>query len=279
MKINKLINNNIASSMDENGREIIIMGRGIGFKAREGMDIPDERIEKVFRLEDEDILGRFKDLLARMPLEHIEISDEIIGYGKKVLNKPLNQNIYITLMDHINFAVERFHQNMMFPNPLIREVRSIYREEYLIGEYAVALIKKELGIQFPVDEAVSIALHIVNAEYNTAMRDTINITKLIQQVVGIVAEYFHFVPDESSLNYERFITHLKFLAQRIYSKELLNSDTEELSAMISKVYPEEYICGQKIQYFIRKNYGHEVTDEEVAYLAVHIKRMRTVHQQ
>ncbi len=107
MKISKLINNNIVSSVDENGREIIIMGRGIGFKAREGMDIPDERIEKVFRLEGEDVLGRFKDLLARMPLEYIEISDEIINYGKKVLNKPLNQNIYITLMDHINFAVEQ----------------------------------------------------------------------------------------------------------------------------------------------------------------------------
>ena len=93
MKISKLINNNIVSSVDENGREIIIMGRGIGFKAREGMDIPDERIEKVFRLEGEDVLGRFKDLLARMPLEYIEISDEIINYGKKVLNKPLNQNI------------------------------------------------------------------------------------------------------------------------------------------------------------------------------------------
>lgn len=80
MKISKLINNNIVSSVDENGREIIIMGRGIGFKAREGMDIPDERIEKVFRLEGEDVLGRFKDLLARMPLEYIEISDEIINY-------------------------------------------------------------------------------------------------------------------------------------------------------------------------------------------------------
>ena len=276
MKISKLINNNIVSSVDENGREIIIMGRGIGFKAREGMDIPDERIEKVFRLEGEDVLGRFKDLLARMSLEYIEISDEIINYGKKVLNKPLNQNIYITLMDHINFAVERFHQNMMFPNPLIREVQNFYREEYLIGEYAVALIQKNLGIQFPVDEAVSIALQIVNAEYNTAMRDTINITKLIQQVVGIVAEYFNFEPDETSLNYARFITHLKFLAQRIYSKELLNYDTKELSAMISKVYPEEYICGQKIQHFIQKNYGHEVTGEEVAYLAVHIRRMRAV---
>ncbi len=276
MKISKVINNNIVSSVDEDGREIVVMGRGIGFKVREGAEIPAERIEKIFRLEGEDVLDRFKDLLSRMPLEHIKISDEIISYGKKVLNKPLNQNIYITLMDHINFAIERFQRNMMFPNPLAREVRSIYREEYLIGEYAVALIQRSLNIDFPADEAVSIALHIVNAEYNTAMRDTIHITELIQQVLGIVAEYFNFLPDERSLNYDRFITHLKFLAQRIYSGELLDSDVPELSSMISKAYPEEYICGQKIQHFIEENYGHEVSDEEVAYLAVHIKRMRTV---
>lgn len=276
MKISKVINNNIVSSVDEDGREIVVMGRGIGFKVREGAEIPAERIEKIFRLEGEDALDRFKDLLSRMPLEHIKISDEIISYGKKVLNKPLNQNIYITLMDHINFAIERFQRNMMFPNPLAREVRSIYREEYLIGEYAVALIQRSLNIDFPADEAVSIALHIVNAEYNTAMRDTIHITELIQQVLGIVAEYFNFLPDERSLNYDRFITHLKFLAQRIYSGELLDSDVPELSSMISKAYPEEYICGQKIQHFIEENYGHEVSDEEVAYLAVHIKRMRTV---
>ena len=174
MKVRKVINNNIVSSADEDGREIVVMGRGIGFQAREGWEIPEERIEKIFRLDNKDSLNRFKDLLARLPLEHIQISDEIISYGKKVLNKPLNHNIYITLTDHINFAVERHRQNMMFPNPLLREVRSFYREEYLIGEYALALIKKKLGIDFPVDEAASIALHLVNAEYNTAMRDTIN---------------------------------------------------------------------------------------------------------
>ncbi|HIQ75187.1 MAG TPA: PRD domain-containing protein [Candidatus Cottocaccamicrobium excrementipullorum] len=275
MKVRKVINNNIVSSADEDGREIVVMGRGIGFQAREGWEIPEERIEKIFRLDNKDSLNRFKDLLARLPLGHIQISDEIISYGKKVLNKPLNHNIYITLTDHINFAVERHRQNMMFPNPLLREVRSFYREEYLIGEYALALIKKKLGIDFPVDEAASIALHLVNAEYNTAMRDTINITRLIEQVVGIVSEYFNFTPDESSLHYERFVTHLKFLAQRIYSGELLNSELPEFAAMIEMLYPEEYICSQKIQYFIQETYGHRVTDEEAAYLAVHIKRMRT----
>ena len=50
MKISKVINNNIVSSVDEDGREIVVMGRGIGFKVREGAEIPAERIEKIFWL-------------------------------------------------------------------------------------------------------------------------------------------------------------------------------------------------------------------------------------
>ncbi len=274
MRIEKIINNNIVSSTDENGREVVVMGRGLGFRMKEGMEIPKSKVEKIFRLDNEDMLNRFKVLLSKLPPEHLQISAEIIGYAKKVLRKPLNQNIYLTLTDHINFAIERFHENMLFPTPLLREVRSFYREEYLIGEYGIALIEKRLGIRLPVDEAASMALHVVNAEYNTAMRDTINITQLIQQVVGIVKEYFQISLDERSLNYERFITHLKFLAQRIYTKELLDSTALGFSKMISEMYPAEYICSQKIQYFIKETYGHQVTDEEVAYLAVHIRRMR-----
>lgn len=274
MKVEKIINNNIISSTDENGREVVVMGRGLGFKMKEGMDIPQDRIEKIFRLDNEDMLNRFKTLLSKMPPERLQISTEIINYAKKVLKKPLNQNIYLTLTDHINFAIERFHQNMLFPTPLLREVKSFYREEYLIGEYGIALIEKKLGIRLPVSEAASMALHVVNAEYNTAMRDTVNITQLIQQVVEIVSEYFQITIDERSLDYERFVTHLKFLAQRIYTKELLDSEAPGFSYMIAKMYPAEYICSQKIQYFIKETYNHNVTEEEVAYLAVHIKRMR-----
>ena len=79
---------------------------------------------------------------------------------------------------------------MVFTNPLLNEIKTFYKEEYLVGEYAVALIERRIGIKLPVDEAGFIALHIVNAEYNTVMRDTIDITNLIQNVVKIVKEYF-----------------------------------------------------------------------------------------
>ena len=274
MKIDKIINNNIVSAIEADGKEVVIMGRGLGFGMKPGKEIPEGKIEKVFRLDSQNSTDKFKELLANLPLEHIQASTEIINYAKSVLNRRLNQSIYITLTDHINFAIERFKEKMMFTNPLLNEIKTFYKEEYLIGEYAVALIERRIGITLPVDEAGFIALHIVNAEYNTAMRDTIDITTLIQNVVKIVKEYFSMDLDETSLNYQRFVTHLRFLAQRIIGGEMLNSENPEFNQLISQMYPEEYACSLKLKDYIQVTYHHDVTEEEKAYLAVHIKRIR-----
>lgn len=274
MKIDKIINNNIVSAIEADGKEVVIMGRGLGFGMKPGKEISEGKIEKVFRLDSQNSTDKFKELLANLPLEHIQASTEIINYAKSVLNRRLNQSIYITLTDHINFAIERFKEKMMFTNPLLNEIKTFYKEEYLIGEYAVALIERRIGITLPVDEAGFIALHIVNAEYNTAMRDTIDITTLIQNVVKIVKEYFSMDLDETSLNYQRFVTHLRFLAQRIIGGEMLNSDNPEFNQLISQMYPEEYACSLKLKDYIQVTYHHDVTEEETAYLAVHIKRIR-----
>ena len=275
MKIAKIINNNVVRTCVEEGREIIVMGRGVGFKAKEGSTIDEEKVEKIFRLESQNTMDKFKELLVSLPMEHVQISAEIISYAKEVLNRPINPNVYITLTDHINFALERYKQKMMFSNPLIREVRSFYHAEYLIGEYAIAMIERGLGVKLPVDEAASIALHIVNAEYDAPMGDTIKITNLIQQVLEVVREYFSIELDEQSLSYERFITHLRFLAQRVFTGEHMNLDNLEFQEVIDRLYPEEYACSQKIQALIKLQYRHQVTEEEVAYLALHIKRIRT----
>ena len=274
MKIDKIINNNIVSAIEADGKEVVIMGRGLGFGMKPGKEIPEGKIEKVFRLDSQNSTDKFKELLANLPLEHIQASTEIINYAKSVLNRRLNQSIYITLTDHINFATDRFKEKMIFTNPLLNEIKTFYKEEYLIGEYAVALIERRIGITLPVDEAGFIALHIVNAEYNTVMRDTIDITTLIQNVVKIVKEYFSMDLDETSLNYQRFVTHLRFLAQRIIGGELLNSDNPEFNQLISQMYPEEYACSLKLKDYIQVTYHHDVTEEETAYLAVHIKRIR-----
>lgn len=105
MVIQKVINNNVISAYDVNQQEIVIMGKGIGFKAHTGELIDESKIEKVFRIENENLSRQFQELLENIPLEHMQLTSDIISYAIKNLNVQLNQNIYITLTDHINFAI------------------------------------------------------------------------------------------------------------------------------------------------------------------------------
>ena len=60
MKIDKIINNNIVSALDADGKEVIVMGRGLGFGMKAGREIPQAKIEKIFRLDSQNSMDRFK---------------------------------------------------------------------------------------------------------------------------------------------------------------------------------------------------------------------------
>lgn len=273
MKITKVINNSFVCAYDLNNKEVVVMGKGIGFKAKEGDEINKKSIEKIFIMDGKSSIDKFKQLLEKLPLEHFRLSYEIISYARRTLGQKLNENIYITLTDHISFAIKRFKKGMMFPNPLLWEVKQFYKSEYLIGEYSVRLIKEKLGIEMNEDEAASIALHIVNAEYNTNMNEALKITTLISDIVKIINDFYGVKLDEESLHYSRLITHLKFLSQRLFLNETIKDTDDVLVEMITKRYEKEFECSLKIKEYIEKKYEHEVSKEELAYLAVHIKRV------
>lgn len=48
--IEKVINNNIISAYEKSGAEVIVMGRGIGFKKKQGEVVPADQISKIFRV-------------------------------------------------------------------------------------------------------------------------------------------------------------------------------------------------------------------------------------
>ena len=273
MVIQKVINNNVISAYDVNQQEIVIMGKGIGFKAHTGELIDESKIEKVFRIENEKLSRQFQELLENIPLEHMQLTSDIISYAIKNLNVQLNQNIYITLTDHINFAIQRQSQGIQLKNALLWETKRFYHQEYLMGKYAVDLLNEKLGTEFTEDEARFIALHFVNAEYNTTINDTFEMTNMIQKILELVRLEMGIEFDEESLHYERFITHLKFLVQRLYRHELLKDEEIEFARMMENKYPKEYECSKHIAEYIEKEYGSEIASEEIMFLAIHIKRV------
>lgn len=274
--IEKVINNNIISAYEKSGAEVIVMGRGIGFKKKQGEVVPADQISKIFRIKSRTLTEQFKELLANMPLERVRISDEIISHAKDHLKLKLNQSIYVTLTDHINFAIERVSQGIEPQNALLWEIKRFYPQEVQLGIYALELIHDRLGILLPEDEAGFIALHFVNAEYGTDIRDAVKFPDQMQAIVDIVERDLGILLDESSLHYERFMTHIKFLIQRIYRKELLSSEDRELSLLMQRKYPREYQCSVKVAEYIMQATGSRLSEEEIMYLSVHIRRVSTI---
>lgn len=273
MTVEKVINNNIVSAYDETGREVVVMGRGIGFGVRAGAVIDNSKIEKVFRIESQGVAEQFKELLANMPLEHAQISNDIISYAKSTLKLKLNQSIYVTLTDHINFAIERYQKGINLENALLWEIKRFYPQEYGLGRYAIDLIRERLHVSLPEDETGFIALHFVNAEYGTDIRDALHFPNQMKDILDIVTRELGIRLDEGSLHYERFITHVKFLLQRVYRKELLPDEESELAEMMKKKYPKEYACSEKIADYIEEAAGCRLSAEEIMYLSIHIRRI------
>lgn len=274
--IEKVINNNIISAYEKSGAEVIVMGREIGFKKKQGEVVPADQISKIFRIKSRTLAEQFKELLANMPLERVRISDEIISHAKDHLKLKLNQSIYVTLTDHINFAIERVSQGIEPQNALLWEIKRFYPQEFQLGIYALELIQDRLDILLPEDEAGFIALHFVNAEYGTDIRDAVKFPDQMQAIVDIVERDLGILLDESSLHYERFMTHIKFLIQRIYRKELLSSEDRELSLLMQRKYPREYQCSLKVAEYIMQATGSRLSEEEIMYLSVHIRRVTTI---
>ena len=273
MLVEKIINNNIISTFDEKGNELVVMGRGIGFKIKPGQEIEQSKIEKLFRMESNQESERLQEVLADIPIEHIQICNEIIAYAKKSISNNLSQHIYITLTDHINFAIHRYQDGILFTNALKWEIKKFYQKEFEVGLKAVELIREKLGIELNEDEAASIALHFVNAELGVDIPNTIDITKLIQNVLKIVTYHFQKVINEDTVNYDRFLTHLKFFSQRVITNHSNHGEEEELYEMIKKKYPSAYECAKKIKAYVKQEYQIELPEEEIIYLTVHIKRV------
>ena len=203
----------------------------------------------------------------------MEISEEIIKYAEETLGKKLNENIYLTLTDHISFAMTRNKQGLNIKNPMLWEIKRFYKQEYAIGLIALSIIKENFEVTLLDDEAASIALHIVNAELNQDMPKVVAMTKVIQEILNIIRYNFKMDFDEESLSYHRLVTHLKFFAQRMMNETTSKGDDEYLYDIVIEKYNDVYKCVNKIKTHLKKVYNATLSKEEMTYLTIHIQRV------
>ena len=274
MEIKRILNNNAALTVDQAGSEIIVLGKGIAFQKRKGDAIEEEDIEKIFHLSNSDMFVKFQELFTQLPSEYIRLSDDIIAMAKLQLGKKLNDSIYVSLSDHLYSSIKRFKEGIIIRNALLWDIRRFYPVEFEVAHEALSMIREVFDLELPEDEAGFIALHLVNAEDLEEDQDSYQVTKIMQEVSNIVRYYFQVNFDEDSVHYYRFISHLKFFAQRLTSNNLHSDKSEEgLLDIVKSRFQNAYLCVEKITQHIERNYQYRLTEEEKLYLTIHINRV------
>lgn len=273
MKIQKVLNNNIVVSRDEQQRELILLGRGIGFGKKPGMEADEDKIEKKFiGFTESRYEAQLVELLERIPVEHFAIGMQIVEHVRGCIQKPLNENLVLMISDHMSFAIERQEKGLELQNALLWETKKFYPDEYRLGMDAVDIIERETGIRLADDEAGFLALHIVNAQYGTDSGISRKMIQMIQDIINIVRYAYSMELDDSSLDYIRFVTHLKFFLQRIFTGNCYEKDSG-LYQLVSKMYPQAMNCSLKIREYMRKKLDYELGEEELGYLTIHIEKL------
>ena len=277
MKIKKIINNNILCAVDDKGNELIVTGRGIGFQRHRGETIDTALIERTYRMEEKTGQRKLRELVEKIPIEHLSLTEGLIKHITSQIPQKLNESLLITMADHISFAILRKAQGVEFSNPLKGPIMCYYPTEYHLGQYCLRVIREQLGVTLHEDEAAFIALHIVNAELNTNMSEMYQITQLIEGTISVVEYFYQNQFDRESLDFNRFVVHLRYFAQRLFQNQIMEDSQGErdevFRQLIMKNCKEHYKCAQCIADYIKNTYQKDLSDEELTYLTIHLKRI------
>lgn len=277
MIIERIYNNNVVLVVDEdNKKELILTGCGIGFQKKAGQEVDINKIEKKFTIQDESFRDKISKLASQVDESIFNASTQIIEHAERVLAIELYEYIYVSLTDHIAFALKRQRENISIKNDLLYEIRRIHKREFNIGKWAVDYINETFNVNFTEDEAGFIAMHIVNANYQENTTESFLMTKIVKEILNIIRYYYSIQFKEDDINYDRLITHLKFFSKRLIDKNQSEDKQNELIEIIKIKYEDAYKCSCQISKFIEEKYNYNVNQDELLYLTLHINRVISV---
>lgn len=273
----KKINNNVAVCMDDNGKELVAFGKGIGFPSMP-YEIRDlAKLDRTFY----NINPHYISMLHDIPSEIIELTAQIVDVAQHRLDYNLNPNLVLTLADHIAFAMERKKKNIHVYMPLIYDIEQIYTDEIQIAQFALQKIKDTFHVQLSPQEASGIALNIVNAKLEEKPQSKVSDStiqqntaeQILQDMTKIVEKEMQIQVNRESFNYARYATHVMYLLQRIHEHKHVSSENLLMYKSLKEEAAEACHCVNQIDKYFEKKLHTPLSEEEKLYLILHINRL------
>lgn len=270
MKAIRKINNNVAICIDNNNKELIAFGKGIGFP-KMPYEITDlSLIQMTFYRIDSNLYK----MIEEIPDEILQVSAKIVAIAQNTLNCNLNPNLVVSLADHINFAMVRLKKYKEMKLAFSFEIERLYPKETELGRMAVNLIQKKLMVNLPESEVTNIAMHFISAEEeNESIDKDVNSEDLIDEVTAIIQDYFDMEINRKDFIFNRFANHLRYYLNRVQNKEQFVDNVGSLMEKLKNDNPKAYECSILVANYIDKKLKSKHTDDELFYLMIHINRI------
>lgn len=245
MEILRVFNNNVVLAKDR-GREVILTGRGLGFKAKPGMTVDDAKVARVFVPAQGRDPDHMAQLLGDIPPEIIRLISETMDEVGLSSEAAQSSTLVMALADHVCGALRRAKNGIPpVPYPLNSEIRSLYKREYQQGCALLAALNRRLDDALDPSVSVAFALHFVNAGFSTGdLSPTYMMTGVIQQLLAVIESTYNIKLDEHSVNVGRFITHLRYLFVRIHQHEQLSREPDAIVSSIMSSYAKASKCAR-----------------------------------
>lgn len=274
MKALRVLNNNVVLARDDDGQEVILTGRGIGFSSKQGRPIDPSLIVRVFVPAD----GRDPDHLA----EAFSLIDEevlravVLALGEAGIEgrESTRPTLAIAVADHVASALDRARRGVVLEYPLRAEVQALYAAEYGQAQALLTAINRRVDPQLDEAEATALALHLVNAGFASGdLSFTYTMTGIIQQMLAVVGERFGMDVSQDTMSAARFITHVRYLFVRIQQHRQLAGQESTIGRGIRENFPEATRTAQQLATIVQLRLGQPLSEDEISYLALHVARM------
>lgn len=280
MKIIRVLNTNAVVTVDKEKREIIVTGAGIGFRKKKGEFLDKSLIDRIYCLQSDEGSKKLQEYVQTVSEEYLDIAEKVVQTAIQEEKLEVNDILYVTLADHINSVLERAKSGIMLKNIIKTDIQNFYPKEFSIGKKAIQWIEEKTGIDLKEDEAAFIAMHIIASELgDNSPSDVRKITELITVILHIIRLHFKIVFHEDSFSYQRFITHLKFFAARIFNQTDYHDSMQEIYDVLVTQNQAIFSGVQKIAELIQKQYGYTLSIDESLCLLIHLKRILDEEQE
>ena len=274
MQILRIFNNNVVLAR-RGSEDVVVTGRGVAFGAKKGDRLDESKVQRVFVPADGRDPDHSGEMIAGFPAEDVH---RVTAALEAVGAKP-GITLVTAVTDHIINALERASRGENIAYPLRAEVQYLYPAEYEQGERLLERINELFDATLPATEATALAMHLVNAGFNTGdLAHTYRMTGLIQQMLQIIEAEIGVEFEASSINVARFITHIRYLFVRLEQGKQLERGNSPLARELARSYPREVECARKVAAVVELRFDTTLTEDEIAYLALHVARLSAYHQ-